>query len=92
MRQSKMAFCAICWEKCTLVSAARIELYLRTFRPNLSALDLLEYLYSVGIIENTWRDYKNNRNMHRSIFRNEGDFDRNLLLRILPAVWSGITV
>lgn len=59
---------------------------------NLSALDLLEYLYSVGIIENTWRDYKNNRNMHRSIFRNEGDFDRNLLLRILPAVWSGITV
>ena len=57
-----------------------------------SALELLEYLYSVGIIENTWKDSKTNKNMHRSIFRNEGDFDRNLLLRILPAVWSGITV
>jgi len=54
-------------------------------------LDLLEFLYSVGIIENTWKD-KVGRPMHRSIFRNEGDFDRNLQLRIIPAVWNGLTV
>lgn len=54
-------------------------------------LDLLEFLYSVGIIENTWKD-KTGRPMHRSIFRNEGDFDRNLQLRIIPAVWNGLTV
>lgn len=54
-------------------------------------LDLLEFLYSVGIIENTWKD-KTGSPMHRSIFRNEGDFDRNLQLRIIPAVWNGLTV
>ena len=54
-------------------------------------LELLEFLYSVGIIENTWRD-KTGRPMHRSIFRNEGDFDRNLQLKIIPAVWNGLTV
>ena len=54
-------------------------------------LDLLEFLYSVGIIKNTWKD-KTGRPMHRSIFRNEGDFDRNLQLRIIPAVWNGLTV
>lgn len=57
----------------------------------LSPLDLLEFLYSVGIIENTWKD-KTGRPMHRSIFRNEGDFDRNLQLKIIPAVWNGLTV
>ena len=57
----------------------------------LSHLELLEYLYSVGIIENTWKD-KTGRYMHRSIFRNEGDFDRNLQLKIIPAVWNGLTV
>ncbi len=55
-------------------------------------LELLEFLYSVGIIENTWKDYKTGRPMHRSIFRNEGDFDRNLQLKIIPAVWNGLTV
>ena len=54
-------------------------------------LDLLEFLYSVGIIENTWKG-KNGKAMHRSIFRNEGDFDRNLQLRIIPAVWNGLMV
>lgn len=54
-------------------------------------LELLEFLYSVGIIENIWKD-KFGKYMHRSIFRNEGDFDRNLQLRILPAVWTGLTV
>ena len=58
---------------------------------SLNPLDLLEYLYGVGIIENTWKD-KNGTTMHRSIFRNEGDFDRNLQLRIIPSVWSGLTV
>lgn len=57
----------------------------------LSPLELLEFLYNAGIIENTWKD-KTGRNMHRSIFRNEGDFDRNLQLRIIPAVWTGLTV
>lgn len=57
-----------------------------------SALGLLEFLYSVGIIENVWKDAKTDKTMHRSIFRNEGDFDRNLLFRIHPAVWSGLTV
>ena len=54
-------------------------------------LDLLEFLYSVGIIENTWKD-KTGKFMHRSIFRNEGDFDRNLQLKIIPAVWNGLMV
>lgn len=58
----------------------------------MSPLELLEYLYGVGIIENTWKDRKTERYMHRSIFRNEGDFDRNLQLRIIPAVWNGLTV
>lgn len=57
----------------------------------LSPLDLLEFLYSVGIIENAWKD-KTGKFMHRSIFRNEGDFDRNLQLKIIPAVWNGLTV
>lgn len=57
----------------------------------LSPLELLDFLYNVGIIENTWKD-KSGRTMHRSIFRNEGDFDRNLLLKIIPAVWNGLTV
>ena len=57
-----------------------------------SPLELLEYLYGVGIIENTWKDKKSGRYMHRSIFRNEGDFDRNMLLKIIPAVWNGLTV
>ncbi len=57
----------------------------------LSPLDLLEFLYSVGIIENTWKD-KTGKFMHRSIFRNEGDFDRNLQLKIIPAVWNGLMV
>lgn len=58
----------------------------------MSPLELLEYLYGVGIIENTWKDRKTEHYMHRSIFRNEGDFDRNLQLRIIPAVWNGLTV
>ena len=57
----------------------------------LSPLDLLEFLYNVGIIENTWKG-KGGKYMHRSIFRNEGDFDRNLQLRIIPAVWNGLMV
>lgn len=57
----------------------------------LSPLELLNFLYSVGIIENTWKD-RWGKFMHRSIFRNEGDFDRNLQLRIIPAVWNGLTV
>lgn len=57
----------------------------------LTPMELLEYLYSVGIIENTWKSINGNY-MHRSIFRNEGDFDRNLPLRIIPAVWNGLTV
>lgn len=59
---------------------------------SLSPLDLLDYLYGVGIIENTWKNSKTERYMHRSIFRNEGDFDRNLQLRIIPAVWNGLNV
>ena len=59
---------------------------------SLSPLELLEYLYGVGIIENIWKNHKSNRYMHRSIFRNEGDFDRNLAFKILPAVWNGLTV
>lgn len=58
---------------------------------NLKSLELLEFLYSVGIIENTWKD-RSGKSMHRSIFRNEGDFDRNLQLRIIPAVWNGLAV
>lgn len=57
----------------------------------LTPMELLEYLYSVGIIENIWKSNSGNY-MHRSIFRNEGDFDRNLPLRIIPAVWNGLTV
>lgn len=59
---------------------------------SMSPLELLEYLYGVGIIENTWKNEKNNTYMHRSIFRNEGEFDRNMAFKILPAVWNGLTV
>ncbi len=58
---------------------------------SLNPMDLLKYLYSVGIIENTWKN-QYSKYMHRSIFRNEGDFDRNLNFRIIPAVWSGLMV
>ena len=57
----------------------------------LSPLELLEFLYSVGVIENTWKDSRR-ISLHRSIFRNEGDFDRNLQLKIIPSVWNGLTV
>lgn len=58
----------------------------------MSPLELLEYLYSVGIIENIWIDKKTNKYMHRSVFRNYGDFERNLPFRIIPSVWNGLTV
>ena len=58
---------------------------------SLTSFELLEFLYSAGIIENTWRDINGNR-LHRSIFRNEGDFDRNLQLKIIPSVWNGLMV
>lgn len=58
----------------------------------LKPLELLNYLYGVGVIENSWKNKATGKYMHRSIFRNEGDFDRNLNFRILPAVWSGLTV
>lgn len=54
-------------------------------------IKMLEYLYSVGIIENTWRD-RNGRYLHRSVFRNYGDFERNQTFRIIPPVWNGLTV
>ena len=57
----------------------------------LSPLELLEFLYSVGVIENTWKDSRG-ISLHRSIFRNEGDFDRNLQLKIISSVWNGLTV
>lgn len=59
---------------------------------SLKPLELLNFLYSVGIIENTWKNKYSGKYMHRSIFRNEGDFDRNLNFRIIPAVWSGLMV
>lgn len=62
------------------------------YRFKMSPLELLEYLYSVGMIENTWKDRYSGRYMHRSVFRNYGDFERNLTFRILPAVWNGLTV
>ena len=58
----------------------------------LKPLELLNFLYSVGIIENSWKNNALGKYMHRSIFRNEGDFDRNLGFRIIPAVWNGLTV
>ena len=57
-----------------------------------NVLELLEFLYNVGIIENTWFSNKEQKTMHRSIYRNEGDFDRNMKFRILPPVWRGLTV
>ena len=59
---------------------------------NMQPLDMLNYLYSVGIIENSWKNKTLGKYMHRSIFRNEGDFDRNLEFRIIPTVWNGLTV
>lgn len=59
---------------------------------SLNHIELLEYLYGAGIIENTWLDERTGTYMHRSIFRNAGDFDRNMLLKIIPAVWDGLTV
>lgn len=58
----------------------------------MTPLELLEYLYSVGIIENTWKGKNSKRYMHRSVFRNYGDFERNLPFRIIPSVWNGLTV
>lgn len=58
----------------------------------MTPLDLLNFLYDVGIIENTWMNNALGKYMHRSIFRNEGDFDRNLNFRIIPIVWNGLTV
>lgn len=58
----------------------------------MAPLELLEYLYSVGMIENTWKDKRSNKYMHRSVFRNYGDFERNQSFRIIPSVWNGLTV
>lgn len=59
---------------------------------SMAPLDLLNFLYDVGIIENIWINNASGKYMHRSIFRNEGDFDRNLNFRIFPIVWNGLTV
>ena len=58
----------------------------------MSPLELLEYLYSVGMIENNWQDRRTHKYMHRSVFRNYGDFERNMSFRILPSIWNGLTV
>ncbi len=57
----------------------------------MTPLELLEYLYSVGMIENCWKN-KAGKYMHRSVFRNYGDFERSLSFRIIPSVWNGLTV
>lgn len=62
------------------------------YKFKMSPLELLEYLYSVGIIENTWKDKRSEKYMHRSVFRNYGDFERNRSFRIIPPVWNGLTV
>lgn len=59
---------------------------------SMTPLELLNFLYDVGMIENTWLNNAIGKYMHRSIFRNEGDFDRNLNFRIIPVVWNGLTV
>lgn len=70
--------------------SSRYDSVKHTFK--LKPLELLNFLYSVGIIENSWKNNALGKYMHRSIFRNEGDFDRNLEFRIIPAVWNGLTV
>lgn len=59
--------------------------------------ELLKFLYSTGLIENTWQvagkyDRTQKIWLHRSIFRNEGEFDRNLNFKIFDIIWSGLTV
>jgi len=58
----------------------------------LSPIELLDFLYGAGIIENIFKVKESNPYMHRAVFRNEGDFDRNLTFRILPPVWNGLMV
>ena len=58
--------------------------------------ELLKFLYNTGLIENTWQatgrsDHKKIW-LHRSVFRNEGEFDRNLNFKIFDIIWSGLTV
>lgn len=57
---------------------------------SLSPEELLGYLYDAGVIENCWRD-KDDKLLHKSVFRNEGDFDRGLQIVITPCVWRGLT-
>ena len=55
-------------------------------------LDMLEYLYSVGVIENYWVNDTTKQTMRRSVFRNETPFDHNKRFKIIKPVWRGLTV
>ena len=81
----------LCGSKELSVKTFTERYYSVKYQFNLSPFELLEFLYSVGVIENTWKN-KEGKSLHRSIFRNEGDFDRNLQLRIIPSVWNGLMV
>lgn len=52
--------------------------------------ELLNFLYDAGVIENCWRD-RNQKLLHKSVFRNEGSFNRELMISIVPCVWIGLT-
>ncbi len=52
---------------------------------------LLCFLYDSGVIENCWIDRETGKYLHKSVFRNEGEFNRNMLINIIPCVWKGLT-
>ena len=52
--------------------------------------ELLNFLYDAGVIENCWHD-SNHKLLHKSVFRNEGSFNRELMISIVPCVWVGLT-
>lgn len=85
-----------CGSRVLTVAEFSKRYYTKKYNFKLSIDDMLKFLYNTGIIENIWKVYDKKKKkevwQHRSIFRNEGDFDRNLNFKIFNIIWIGLTV
>ncbi len=62
-----------------------------TKKINKTPSELLIILYDAGVIENCWKDKQSKTWLHKSVFRNEGSFNKDMFINILPCVWRGLT-
>ncbi len=57
---------------------------------SIKANNLLDYLYEVGIILNVYRERSGSLRF-RSIIRNDGKINKDMLIMVHPGIWKGLT-